>query len=72
VVPGARKAAVIFINGCRRLKIVKAKSRVDESINPNGLSINFKLVQGCKFVPQSNGTNNKIRHIINTGYLEVR
>lgn len=32
-----------------KLKIVKAKDWVT-SINPNGLSIDFKLVNGCKFV----------------------
>jgi hypothetical protein len=32
-----------------RLKIVKAKNW-QTSLNPNGLGIDFKLVQGCKFV----------------------
>lgn len=50
---GLEKPRLYLSMDAGRLKIVKAKSRVDESINPNGLSINFKLVQGCKFVPQS-------------------
>ena len=31
-------------------KIVKAKSWVDGSLNPNGMSIKWKLVDGCKFI----------------------
>jgi hypothetical protein len=34
-----------------KLKIVKAKNWVSDVINPNGLEVNFKLVQGCKFIP---------------------
>ena len=36
-----------------RLKIVKGKSWANRGKNPNGLSINFKLVDGCKFMPES-------------------
>jgi hypothetical protein len=31
-------------------KIVKAKSWADSTLNPNGLSIDWKLVDGCKFL----------------------
>lgn len=40
--------------GC--LKIVKAKNWATKD-NPNGLKINFKLVNGCKFVKQSSYTD---------------
>ncbi len=50
---GLEKPRLYLSMDAGRLKIVKAKSRVDESKNPNGLSIDFKLAQGCKFVPQS-------------------
>ena len=33
-----------------RLKIEKGKNWAKELVNPNGLYMNFKLVQGCKFV----------------------
>jgi hypothetical protein len=33
-----------------RIKIVKAKNWVDSRVNPNGLEVSFKLVDGCKFV----------------------
>ncbi len=36
-----------------RLKIVKAKSWVDSSKNPNGQAVRFKLVDGCKFTIES-------------------
>jgi hypothetical protein len=36
-----------------QLKIVKGKSWANRGKNPNGLSINFKLVDGCKFMPES-------------------
>jgi len=38
-----------------RLKIVKAKNW-QTSLNPNGLEIAFKLVQGCKFVYENDWT----------------
>jgi len=31
------------------LKIVKAKNWRDSKVNPNGLEIDFKLIEGCKF-----------------------
>lgn len=36
-----------------RLKIVKAKSWVDSSDNPNGKSIKFKILDGCRFIIES-------------------
>lgn len=33
-----------------KLKIVKAKNWVDSQVNPNGLEVSFKLVDGCKFI----------------------
>jgi hypothetical protein len=36
-----------------RLKIVKGKSWADRGNNPNGQSIRFKLVDGCKFIIES-------------------
>jgi len=50
---GLEKPRLYLSMDAGRLKIVKAKSRVDESKNPNGLSIDFKLAQGCKFVSES-------------------
>ncbi len=35
------------------LKIIKCKNWVDSQKNPNGLSINYKLVNGCQFIPVS-------------------
>jgi len=35
------------------LKIVKCKNWVDSQKNPNGLSIDYKLVKGCQFIPVS-------------------
>ncbi|MGR3309757.1 MAG: DnaB-like helicase C-terminal domain-containing protein, partial [Candidatus Brocadiales bacterium] len=36
-----------------RLKIVKAKNWLNSEVNPNGLVLDFKLVQGCKFIATS-------------------
>ncbi len=38
-------------SGC--LKIVKCKNWFDSQRNPNGLSVKFKLLAGCKFQPTS-------------------
>ena len=35
------------------IKITKGKSWANRDKNPNGLSLNFKLLDGCKFMPQS-------------------
>jgi len=32
-----------------KIKIVKAKNWVNSQVNPNGLEVSFKLVDGCKF-----------------------
>ena len=44
---------------CGNLKITKAKSwstlAKNTGQNPNGLTIDFKLVQGCKFIPNGSG-----------------
>jgi hypothetical protein len=37
-----------------KIEIVKAKGWVDDLMNPNGLCRDFKLVQGCRFLPQGN------------------
>lgn len=35
-----------------KLKIVKAKNWISSEINPNGMSMEFKLAKGCKFKPE--------------------
>ena len=35
-----------------RMLLVKGKNWTKEGVNPNGLEIKFKLVQGCQFMPQ--------------------
>lgn len=35
-----------------KAKIVKAKNWARPEVNPNGLEVNFKLVQGCKFIKE--------------------
>jgi hypothetical protein len=40
-------------NGC--LKIVKAKNRTIDTVNPNGKEFRFKLVGGCKFIETDGG-----------------
>lgn len=36
-----------------RTKIVKAKSWADGSMNPNGMTISWKLIDGCKFLTET-------------------
>ena len=50
---GLEKPRLYLSMDAGRLKIVKAKSWVSSTRNPNGLSIDYKLVDGCKFLPQS-------------------
>ena len=50
---GLEKPRLYMAMEAGRLKIVKAKSWADSSSNPNGQSIRFKLVDGCKFVIES-------------------
>ncbi|RJR07936.1 hypothetical protein C4588_06205 [Candidatus Parcubacteria bacterium] len=38
-----------------KLKITKAKNFIDPRTNPNGMSVDFKLANGCKFVMQGQG-----------------
>ena len=40
-----------------KIKITKGKSWANREKNPNGLSLNFKLFDGCKFMPQSGWIN---------------
>lgn len=46
------RLAISMDNG--KMKITKAKNFVTD-FNPNGLSADFKLVNGCKFIAQENG-----------------
>lgn len=50
---GLEKPRLYMAMDSGRLKIVKAKSWVDSHNNPNGQSIKFKIVDGCKFVIES-------------------
>jgi hypothetical protein len=50
---GLEKPRLYMAMDSGRLKIVKAKSWVDSSNNPNGQSIKFKIVDGCKFIIES-------------------
>jgi hypothetical protein len=50
---GLEKPRLYMAMDSGRLKIVKAKSWVDSSDNPNGKSIRFKIVDGCKFIIES-------------------
>ncbi len=43
---------VISLSAAGIAKIIKAKNWKDPGLNPNGLRRQFKLVQGCKFLPQ--------------------
>lgn len=36
-----------------RIKIEKGKNWAQENVNPNGLVCNYKIVQGCKILPQT-------------------
>lgn len=44
------KARLYLSMDAGRLKIEKGKNWTNQAINPNGLEITFKLVQGCKFI----------------------
>lgn len=46
---GLEKARLYFAMESGRIKIVKAKNWAGQE-NPNGLMLDFKLVQGCKFL----------------------
>jgi hypothetical protein len=50
---GLEKPRLYMAMDSGRLKIVKAKSWVNSHDNPNGQSIRFKIVDGCKFVIES-------------------
>ena len=47
---GLEKPRLYLTMDAGKLTIQKAKNWVDPSINPNGLSLNFKIVNGCKFI----------------------
>ena len=52
-VGGARsieKARLYLSLDAGRLKIEKGKNWADKTINPNGLLMKFKIVQGCRFI----------------------
>jgi hypothetical protein len=38
--------------GNNKIKIIKCKNWRDETFNPNRLELNYKLVSGCKFIPE--------------------
>lgn len=44
------KARLYLSMDAGRLKIEKGKNWTNAAINPNGMSVEFKLVQGCKFI----------------------
>lgn len=50
---GLEKPRLYMAMDSGRLKIVKAKSWVDSHNNPNGQSVRFKIVDGCKFIIES-------------------
>jgi hypothetical protein len=50
---GLEKPRLYMAMDSGRLKIVKAKSWVDSHNNPNGQTIRFKILDGCKFVIES-------------------
>ncbi len=39
--------------GNNQVKIVKCKNWKEDSLNPNGLSLEYKIVQGCNFIQES-------------------
>ena len=49
---GLEKPRLYLTMGPGTLKITKGKNWADTHKNPNGLQIDFKLVQGCQFMPQ--------------------
>ena len=50
---GLEKPRLYMAMDSGRLKIVKAKSWCDSHNNPNGQTIRFKILDGCKFVIES-------------------
>ncbi len=46
------KARLYLSMDAGRLRIEKGKNWANPTVNPNGLEINFKLVQGCRFKPE--------------------
>lgn len=51
---GLEKPRLYMAMSPGELKIVKGKNWVDPMINPNGMKVNWKLVQGCKFIQSGN------------------
>lgn len=47
---GLEKPRLYLTMDAGKLSIQKAKNWADPSANPNGLSLNFKLVNGCQFI----------------------
>jgi hypothetical protein len=47
---GIEKARLAMSMGNNQIKIIKGKNRRNPKINPNGLAVGFKLVNGCKFI----------------------
>ncbi len=45
-----KKASLYLSMDIGKIKIVKAKSWVDHTLNPNGLEWKFKLAKGCDFI----------------------
>ena len=43
-----------------KIKIVKGKSWADREVNPNNMVIRFKVVDGCKFIAESNWEKEEI------------
>ena len=53
------KARLYFTMDSNKIRIVKAKNWAHETINPNGLELHFKLVQGCKFIVEQDWKKEK-------------
>jgi hypothetical protein len=49
---GLEKARLYLSMNTGELKIIKAKNWSNPENNPNGMVLNFKLYQGCKFTPK--------------------
>lgn len=51
---GLEKARLYLTMEPNIIRIVKGKNWATEGINPNGMELEFKLVQGCNFIKYSN------------------
>lgn len=49
---GLEKPRLYLTMDAGKITIQKAKNWVDPQVNPNGLALNFKLVNGCQFISE--------------------